>query len=88
KGEDQLTGTAVLSYKFTPRLLGYASYAHGYKAGGFNLDPSALKSSLFPFAFYGAGNSQAGAQSLVSTLRFAPETNNAYEIGFKYASRP
>ncbi|MFA5969063.1 MAG: TonB-dependent receptor [Sphingomonas sp.] len=81
-GEDQLTGTAILSYKFTPRLLGYASYAHGYKAGGYNLDRSALKSPLLPFSALG------GAQALAAGLRFAPETNNAYEIGFKYSSRP
>ena len=32
----------MLSYKPTDRLLTYASYSRGYKAGGFNLDRSAL----------------------------------------------
>ena len=32
----------MLSYKPTRRLLTYASYSRGYKAGGFNLDRSAL----------------------------------------------
>ena len=40
--ENKLSGTVVLSYKPTDRLLTYASYSHGYKAGGFNLDRSAL----------------------------------------------
>ena len=42
KSESKLSGTVVLSYKPTDRLLTYASYARGYKAGGFNLDRSAL----------------------------------------------
>lgn len=40
--ESKLSGTIVLSYKPTDRLLTYASYSRGYKAGGFNLDRSAL----------------------------------------------
>jgi iron complex outermembrane receptor protein len=40
--ENKLSGTAVLSYKPTDRLLTYASFSRGYKAGGFNLDRSAL----------------------------------------------
>jgi outer membrane receptor protein involved in Fe transport len=40
--ESKLSGTAVISYKPTDRLLTYASYSRGYKAGGFNLDRSAL----------------------------------------------
>ena len=32
----------MLSYKPTDELLTYASYSRGYKAGGFNLDRSAL----------------------------------------------
>ena len=40
--ENKVSGTAVISYKPTDRLLTYASYSRGYKAGGFNLDRSAL----------------------------------------------
>lgn len=40
--ESKVSGTVVLSYKPTDRLLTYASYSRGYKAGGFNLDRSAL----------------------------------------------
>jgi outer membrane receptor protein involved in Fe transport len=65
--EDEFTGTAVLSYKFTPDLLGYASWSRGYKAGGFNLDSSALN---------------ATAPSPLN-LQFAQETVIAYELGTK-----
>jgi outer membrane receptor protein involved in Fe transport len=40
--ENKLSGTVVLSYKPTDQILTYASYSRGYKAGGFNLDRSAL----------------------------------------------
>ncbi|WP_084580999.1 TonB-dependent receptor [Sphingomonas azotifigens] len=79
--EDQFTGTAILSYKPTNDLLLYGSYSRGYKAGGFNLDKSALKVPILPFAAAG------GAQALVGALQFAPETNDAFEIGLKYSTR-
>ena len=80
--EQRFTGTAILSYKITPRLLTYASFSRGYKAGGFNLDRSALKSPIPTFAAAG------GAQALANGLQFDPEIVNAYEIGAKYASGP
>jgi iron complex outermembrane receptor protein len=81
--EQRFTGTAILSYKITPRLLTYASFSRGYKAGGFNLDRSALKSPITPFAAV-----PGGAQALADGLQFDPELVNAYEIGAKYASGP
>ncbi len=82
RSEDEFTGTAILSYKPVDDLMLYASYSRGYKAGGFNLDRSALKSPILPFAAVG------GAQSLVSALQFDPETVDSYEIGAKYATGP
>ncbi|WP_262503976.1 TonB-dependent receptor [Sphingosinithalassobacter sp. CS137] len=81
RNEDKITGTAVLSYKPTDDLLVYASYSRGYKAGGFNLDRSALKSPILPFSL-------AGGASLVSNLQFDEETVDAYEIGAKYSTGP
>jgi outer membrane receptor protein involved in Fe transport len=69
----------VLSFKPTESLLLYASYSRGYKAGGFNLDRSALKLPTVSFASLG------GAQALVGNLQFDPETNDAFEVGAKYA---
>ncbi|TCD06513.1 TonB-dependent receptor [Erythrobacteraceae bacterium CFH 75059] len=78
RSEDEFTGTAILSWKPTPDLLTYASYSRGYKAGGFNLDRSALANP--PFFNPAAIN--------VAALQFDQETVNAYEIGLKYATRP
>ena len=72
KKEDQLTGTAVLSFKPIPELLTYASYSKGYKAGGFNLDRQALRPEL------GVSATQ---------LRFEPEKVDAFELGAKYNGR-
>jgi iron complex outermembrane receptor protein len=83
RSEDEWTGTGVLSYRPNNDLLLYASYSRGYKAGGFNLDRSALKSPIFPFA-----NTVGGAQALVGNLQFDPEINTAYEIGVKYSHGP
>ena len=47
RDEDEFTGTGVLSFRPNNRVLLYASYSHGYKAGGFNLDRSALGSPVF-----------------------------------------
>ncbi|MEA3048368.1 MAG: iron complex outerrane recepter protein [Sphingomonadales bacterium] len=80
RSEHKLTGTGVLSWKPVEDLMVYASYSRGYKAGGFNLDRSALKSPLLPFAA-----TPGGAQALVGNLQFAPEINNAYEVGAKYS---
>ncbi|HEV2815788.1 MAG TPA: TonB-dependent receptor [Allosphingosinicella sp.] len=83
RSEDEFTGTAVLSYRPNNDVLLYASYSRGYKAGGFNLDRSALKSPILPFAL-----TPGGAQALTGNLQFDPEINNAYELGVKYSHGP
>lgn len=80
RSEDEWTGTAILSWKPMDDLLLYGSFARGYKAGGFNLDRSALKSSIPTFASVG------GAQALVGNLQFDPELVDSYEVGAKYSS--
>ena len=83
RSEDEFTGTAILSYKPVDDLMVYASYSRGYKAGGFNLDRSALKSPILPFAA-----TTGGAQGLVGNLQFDPETVQSYELGAKYSNGP
>jgi len=39
--DDELIYTGKLAYEFTPSATAYASFTHGYKAGGFNLDSTA-----------------------------------------------
>jgi len=67
KKEDQWTGTAVISFKPTERLLTYASYSKGYKAGGFNLDRSVLNFTAIN----------------INDLKFEPEKVDSFEIGAK-----
>lgn len=68
--EDKVTGTVKLSYRLTQDIMTYASWANGYKAGGFNLarvvDPTAAN----PFAPN-------------FDTQFAEETVNSYEVGTK-----
>ena len=79
RSEDEFTGTGILSYRPNRDLMFYASYSRGYKAGGFNLDRSALKSPILPFG------GEAGAQALVGNLQFDPEINDAFELGGKFS---
>tara|TARA_B100000678_G_scaffold284945_1_gene287284 strand:+ start:621 stop:3389 length:2769 start_codon:yes stop_codon:yes gene_type:complete len=80
--ESEFTGTAIVSYKPTDDLMVYASYSHGYKAGGFNLDRSSLTGTAANGVILGP--IVAGSPA---NLQFDAETVNAYEIGAKYATR-
>jgi iron complex outermembrane recepter protein len=91
RSEDQWTGTAVLSVKPTEDVMMYASYSKGYKAGGFNLDTSALDRVCFT-AFDAAcaarlalpANRQFNGRPEASDLQFAAEKVDAYELGVKF----
>lgn len=72
--EGEWSGTAKLAFRFTDDMMGYASYAKGYKAGGFNLDRERLGTA------FGTGANTAVADADTS---FAPETVDSYEIGLK-----
>lgn len=74
--EGQVTGTTVVSWKPVPSTLLYASYARGYKAGGYNLDRSDLSATVFA----------TPTATAARNLRFDPETVQAFEIGVKYSS--
>ncbi|MBB6124930.1 TonB-dependent receptor [Sphingobium subterraneum] len=86
--DNELSGTAVLSYKPTNNLLVYGSYSRGYKAGGYNLDRfelgnTGLSTGTSSPATYFSGRSNADAGS----LRFAAEKVDAFEVGLKYNQR-
>jgi len=72
QSESQITGTAKLAYKFTPTIMGYASYDRGYKSGGYNLDQATFDSVLL------GGNGPQG-----SDLAFGSETVDSFEVGMK-----
>ncbi len=94
--EGQWTGTAVLSWKPAPEWLVYASASKGYKAGGFNLDYSALDRPCSTTAGSDAqdaacvallarpANTPGNARPEASDLQFASEKVDAYELGVKW----
>jgi iron complex outermembrane recepter protein len=91
KKEDQWTGTAVLSVKPTEDVMVYASYSKGYKAGGFNLDTSALDrrcNTTFDATCAARlalpANRQFNARPEITDLQFAPEKVTSYEFGVKF----
>ena len=86
RSEDEWTGTAVLSFKPSKDWLVYASYSKGYKAGGFNLDRSAL--GLPQYSETDSRNiGGRGAAFGTANLQFDAEKVNAYEVGLKFNGR-
>jgi iron complex outermembrane recepter protein len=86
--DNELSGTGVLSYKPMNNMLLYASYSRGYKAGGYNLDRfelgnTGLSAAASSPATYFSPRSPADA----SSLHFAAEKVNAFEVGMKYSQR-
>jgi outer membrane receptor protein involved in Fe transport len=82
--DGEFSGTGVISYKATDDMLLYASYSKGYKAGGYNLDRFELGSTgLNPVPAVFSPRSDADA----SSLRFAAEKVDAYELGLKFGKR-
>jgi outer membrane receptor protein involved in Fe transport len=79
--DGEFSGTAVLSWKPIDPLLLYGSYSKGYKAGGFNLDRFQLGSTgLNPVPAVFSPRTNAD----VTSLRFAAEKVDSFEVGIKY----
>ena len=70
--DDDISGKFAAQYRLNPSLMVYASYARGFKAGGFNLERSSAPTV--------AGNSNP---SPVDDTSFDSETVQSYELGFK-----
>lgn len=85
--DGEFSGTAVLSFRPNRRTMLYASYSRGYKAGGYNLDRFELGNTGLstptssPFTYF-SPRTDADA----SSLRFAAEKVDAFEIGLKYST--
>ena len=78
ESENVLSGTAKLVYRASRELLLYASYARGYKAGGFNLDRVECTVGTT-----GCAPGSAAAITPINNTQFGDETNNSFEVGEK-----
>jgi outer membrane receptor protein involved in Fe transport len=80
--DDEITYTAQVGYKANEDLLLYAGYSHGFKSGGFNLDPTAaiLQNSSAIIAGARAGTVVA---PVYAEPDFKSEKVNQIEIGAK-----
>ncbi|MBV1691600.1 TonB-dependent receptor [Novosphingobium sp. G106] len=63
-----LSGRANLAYHFTDGIMGYASFARGFKSGGINMSGLPLTSTNQP---------------ALATAVVKPERNTTYEVGLK-----
>lgn len=75
--DDELTYTAQLAYKPADDWLVYGSFSHGFKSGGFNLDPTAAN------LINSAAVLTTGATPVYADPRFESEKVDAYELGIK-----
>jgi outer membrane receptor protein involved in Fe transport len=80
--DDEITYTAQLGYKANEDLLLYAGYSHGFKSGGFNLDPQSatLQNSGAILAGLATGTIVAPVYADPS---FKSEKVNQIEVGVK-----
>ena len=78
ESEQELSGTAKLNYRFDPHVLVYASYARGYKAGGFNLDRVECT-----VGSAGCAPGSAAVNTPIKDTAFPGEFVDSYELGEK-----
>ena len=72
--DNKWSGTVKTSYRWSPGVMTYASYARGFKAGGFNFDRPNTSLSFGP---------TGAALTVAPSTAFPAETTDAYEIGAK-----
>ena len=74
--DSRLTYTGQIGYKAADNVLLYASYSHGFKSGGFNLDSTAA-------VLTNASAVATGAKPIFGDPRFKSEKVAALEAGLK-----
>jgi outer membrane receptor protein involved in Fe transport len=72
--DKEWSGTVKASYRFSPEVFSYASFARGYKGGGFNLDRTQSSNGL--------PTGGAGVTPIYDTS-FPAEFVDSYEFGLK-----
>lgn len=83
--DDEITYTAQVGYKVTPDVLMYAGFSHGFKSGGFNLDPTAaiLQNSAAILAGLTATPTPVAVAPVYADPSFASEKVDQIELGIK-----
>jgi len=87
--EEEVTGTIKLAWNINDDIMTYASYARGYKGGGFNLDR--VSTACPPGGRAVTGPTGIACVNPLGTIdfqarsdtSFAPEFADSYEIGIK-----
>ncbi|MBO9706730.1 MAG: TonB-dependent receptor [Caulobacter sp.] len=74
RSDKEWSGTIKASYRFSPEVFTYASYARGYKGGGYNLDRTQSSNGL--------PSGGVGVVPIYDTS-FPAEFVDSYEIGMK-----
>lgn len=82
--DDEITYTAQVGYKANPDLLIYAGYSHGFKSGGFNLDPTAANITNSGAVLAGGGT----VAPIYADPRFDSEKVDQIEVGVKATFGP
>ena len=77
--DNEITYTAQVGYKANEDLLLYAGYSHGFKSGGFNLDPTAANITNSGAVLAGGGT----VAPVFADPRFDSEKVNQIEVGVK-----
>ena len=78
---NKFTPRASVSFKPSRDHLFYASYAKGFKGGGF--DPRGVGTAAPDFNGNGRGGAQGDQADIFTFLSFDPETVDSYELGYK-----
>ena len=83
--DDEITYTAQLGYKANEDLLIYAGYSHGFKSGGFNLDPQSatLQNSAAILAGLATRPTPVIVAPVYADPSFKSEKVNQMEVGIK-----
>ena len=83
--DNEITYTAQVGYKVNPDLLIYGGYSHGFKSGGFNLDPTAanLTNSGAVLAGLATTPTPVIVAPIYADPRFDSEKVDQIELGVK-----
>lgn len=88
--DDEITYTAQFGYKPNDDLLFYAGYSHGFKSGGFNLDPQSatLQNSAAILAGLATPGGPVTVAPVYADPSFESEKVDQIEIGVKATFGP